>query len=188
MSGKLEQCLKEIEELENSIVDLSRKEVESTNKMVEAGARLKGLHAARWRLIGKQHDSVREMYDCRVERADLRSDLDVKELSLAGLVSDFESGRLKVGAMEQGLGRLHDEIRSLESDLVKGESRIDLLETLLERREGIATGAKAVAEEAAAEDGRFGFVEGILGEVLDVDMRYSRALEAVLGDLSRHRT
>ncbi len=183
-TGMLKESRGRVESLENGLVDLSRKEVEIGNKMTEAGARSKGLHSARARLVFKQNGIAAELFRCRVERAGLINDLEKKAEFQKELASHLESGRSKLRTMEEGLQELDDEIRILEDDLVKGDSRIDLLQSLVSSREGLDAGAKAVMAEAGREGNEFGFVRGVLGECLEVDIKYSRALESVLGEMA----
>jgi chromosome segregation protein len=119
-----------------------------------------------------------------VESALLDRALSQGENLLEGLASDLDSGRFRADVLEKELAGLQELIRSVEAELVKGESRIELLGNMVERREGMTDGAKAVMNEAARDDGRLAFVKGILGEMIDVDVRNSKAVEAVLGDLT----
>jgi len=182
-AAQLATCGEGIEELENSIVDLSRREVSVGNREVEVRAGLRGSHAARRRVVRRQHESVQTLYEHRCASAGLQSKILEKDGNICGLKNELTTGRQKAGALEEGLGELDGEIRTLEAERVKSESRIELLESLLAQREGVGAGAKAVMAEAAREGSSLPFVFGILGELLDVDIEFSKALESVLGDL-----
>jgi len=183
-ANKLRECGDGIEELENSIVDLSRKEVEIGNKRVEATARLKGQHATRWRLVHKQHETARQLAESREEYTELTAGMDLKKGLVDNLAHELATSRRTAATMEAGLGELDGEIRGLEAEKVKVDSRIELLDSLVSSREGVEASARAVLDEASAEGNSLSFVDGILGEMLDVDFTLSKALEAVLGDLA----
>jgi len=183
-TGRLTECVEGIEELENSIVDLSRKEVEIGNKRVEATARLKGQHATRWRLVRKQHEIARQLADGRREHSHVSDGMKVKKELVDTLARELAASRQKASTMEAGLGELEEEIRAAEADKVKVDSRIDLLESLVASREGVEASARTVMDETGEEGSSLSFVKGILGELLDVDFTFSKALEAVLGDLA----
>jgi len=182
-ANTLRECVEGIEELENSIVDLSRKEVEIGNKRVEATARLKGQHATRWRLVQKQHEIAWELGESREENTRLCTEMGLKKELVDTLAGELATSRRTAATMEAGLGELDGEIRALEAEKVKVDSRIELLDSLVASREGVEASARAVLDEAGREGDSLSFVDGILGEMLDVDFTLSKALEAVLGDL-----
>lgn len=168
--------------LESGLYDLNHRDVEVGNKLIEAEARNRGLLGTRHRLVQKQNLIADELFHCRRKCTALWRTITERESERKGLAGDLESGRARAGELERGLSDLREAIRGLEADRVKHESRIELLAALVDRREGVGRGARSVMQEAGREGGSLGFVRGILGELLDVDMKHSRAVEAVLRD------
>ena len=66
------------------------------------------------------------------------------------------------------------------------ESRRSLLQEMQDKQEGVADPVKAVLARAAAHDGEerntFGFVRGLLAELLDTDVEQAAVVEAALGE------
>ena len=181
-SGKVRKEQERRRVLESNLFELNHKDVEVGNKLIEAEARNRGLLATRHRLVQKQNLVADELFHCRKKCAALSRTIVQKEGERRALSVELEAGLARAGELAEDLSHLRDTIRALDSDRVKHESRIELLATMIERREGVGRGVRVVMDEAAREGGGLGFVKGILGERIDVDMEHSRAVEAALED------
>lgn len=172
------------EELKGEAVELARKEVDLKNHTVEAQARFRGSYNGLVRLSSRQNGLALEIADLALQLSITERCLGEKEKERGRLTEHLRERREKVCLMEEGLKCLDDELKDKDGEIIKRESRIELLQTLIERREGVSIGAKAVLEEGGKENSPLSFVRGMLGELLEVDMPHSMALEAALGDVA----
>ena len=62
------------------------------------------------------------------------------------------------------------------------ESRLETLEDLEKRFEGVSSGVQVVLEESGKENGMIDGVYGMVADLIKVDTAYVPAIEAVLGD------
>jgi chromosome segregation protein len=137
--------------------DLSRLDVEETDLRVESE-----------RLAGSRVDAERALAEAQasLERArDERSQLD-----------------MELGAARSEHARLAQELRTREHDLAGLVARLASLEELEAARAGFTEGARVVLAEANGSVDQHGAV----ADWLEVDRRYERPVEALLGDLLQH--
>ena len=101
---------------------------------------------------------------------------------LGDLEQRIEETTAKTGELEKIKNRVETEAKKAESDLNSCRSRLTSLEGLMENFEGYKAGVRTIMRAGDFEPGRQGRVLGILADVIEVEPRYERALEAVLAD------
>jgi chromosome segregation protein len=130
-----------------------------------------------------------EETDLRVESERLAADRLAAEQGAAGVQAALDSTRAERAALEAGLtaaraehATLAHELRTREHDLAGLSGRLRSLEELEAARAGFTEAARVLLAQA---NGR---VEqrGAVADYLEVDRRYERAVEALLGDLLQH--
>ena len=62
------------------------------------------------------------------------------------------------------------------------ESRLETLEDLEKRFEGVSSGVQVVLEESREDNGLICGIHGMVADLIKVDTTYVPAIEAVLGD------
>ena len=62
------------------------------------------------------------------------------------------------------------------------ESRLETLEDLEKRFEGVSSGVQVVLEESRKDNGLINGIHGMVADLIKVDTAYAPAIEAVLGD------
>jgi chromosome segregation protein len=137
--------------------DLSRLDVEETDLRVESE-----------RLAEGRVNAERALTDAQAALERARADRSQLDLELA--------------AARAEQARLAQELRTREHDLAGLVARLASLEELEAARAGFTEGARTVLAEANGSVDQHGAV----ADWLDVDRRYERPVEALLGDLLQH--
>ena len=130
-----------------------------------------------------------EETDLRVESERLSADRIAAEQSAAGVQTALDATRSERAVLEAGLAAARAEhatlaqgLRTREHDLAGLSGRLRSLEELEAARAGFTDAARVLLAQAN------GHVEqrGAVADYLEVDRRYERAVEALLGDLLQH--
>jgi chromosome segregation protein len=82
------------------------------------------------------------------------------------------------GTIRELTGQLA-ELRESRSSLA---SRRDVLQEMHQRHEGVADAVKQALDESREDAGQFGFVAGLLGELVEADLDHAALVEAALGE------
>ena len=114
------------------------------------------------------------------ERKGMVREATAERLTSIDAAIDAASAELKeLGSIK---GRVESDLKSVESELNRCQSRLASLETLTENFEGYQAGVRAVMKAKDFPPRQEGRVLGILADVIQVDPAYERAVEAVLGE------
>jgi chromosome segregation protein len=108
---------------------------------------------------------------------------------MAELKTESDSLILQLTQNESELAQTQSEIASLRSSenslaVIRAEkkSRFEVVNSLLERNEGVDAGTKFILEKKGTEG--FASVKGLLADLLEVDFSFAAAVDAALGPLS----
>ncbi len=172
-----------LEGLESSGREFARREVDTKNKVIESEARLKGTHTELVRMAQRQNTLVDELSNVLFMLSQGESRLEEKERDREALLEKHRQGRDSANTAQEEYAGIQERFRKIESSIIKKESRIELLDSLIKRKEGVAKGVKSVLDEAR-EGAGFPFVKGMLADLLEVDVDHSAALEAALGEIA----
>ena len=182
-------ALRDIEGLEGD-VEVARGEVfAAINAATALRHSIDSASAARERIQeGLSRLDVEET-DLRIESERLAADRIAAEQGVSGVQAAVEATRAERASLEAALGAtraehamLAQELRTREHDLAGLSGRLRSLEELEAARAGFTDAARVLLAQAN------GHVEqrGAVADYLEVDRRYERAVEALLGDLLQH--
>src|SRR5262245_13735106 len=171
-------------------VDQARSEVYAVMNTVTA------LNAALEAAAGQRERAAEAMSRLEIEAADLRTEYErtvaahvAASDSLARAQESLESTSLTRVARESELTAArteHDwrakEMRSREHELAAITARLRSLEELDAHRAGFSDAARMVLVQANGQVGQM----GALADVIEVEPRFERAVEACLGELLQH--
>jgi chromosome segregation protein len=101
---------------------------------------------------------------------------------LQELENSIEETGAKTRELESIKKRVEAEAKKAESELNSCRSRIASLEGLMENFEGYKAGVRTIMRAKDFAPGNQGRVLGILADLIEVEPRYEKALEAVLAD------
>ena len=101
---------------------------------------------------------------------------------LQELENSIEETGSKTKELESIKKRVETEAKKAESELNSCRSRLASLEGLMENFEGYKVGVRTIMRARDFAPGNQGRVLGILADLIEVEPRYERALEAVMAD------
>jgi chromosome segregation protein len=93
-------------------------------------------------------------------------------------VADWE-GQLRLGQM--GVATVEGELREVQRTLAERESRLEVLEALVERGEGLSSGTQSVLKGLDNPEFFKPAISGALAQFIEVEPEYVAAVEAALG-------
>ena len=182
-------ALRDIEGLEGDVETARGEVLAGVNAATALRHSIDSAAAARERMQeGVSRLDVEET-DLRVESERLAADRLAAEQGVSGVQRALEDTRVERVSLETGLAAaraehavLAQELRTREHDLAGLSGRLRSLEELEAARAGFTDAARVLLAQA---NGR---VEqrGAVADYLEVDRRYERAVEALLGDLLQH--
>jgi chromosome segregation protein len=157
-----------------------RSSAESYQKMIEDKEREQARQAS---LLAEARSAAeraeREHAEARGMESSAREDLSAAERAWE------ETGALLAGAVAR-LDAAAEERRRVEGALQASSSRLAALSRLYERKDWTSSGVRAVLRHYHGQGGEAGAAEtgiyGVIGELVDTDAPYERAVEAVLGE------
>jgi len=95
----------------------------------------------------------------------------------AGRERALEESEARVTRANERVAEYSERVRDLSSELAAAESRLDTLEELEASLEGHVPGTRAIVERRGEVHG----VVGVVSNLIDLDERYARALDAAFG-------
>ena len=182
-------ALRDIEGLEGDVESARSEVFAAINAATALRHSIESAGAARERMHEGLSRLDVEQTDLRVEAERLSADRLAAEQGVAGVHAALETTRAERASLEAGLAAaraahatLAQELRTREHDLAGLSGRLRSLEELEAARAGFTEAARVLLAQA---NGR---VEqrGAVADYLEVDRRYERAVEALLGDLLQH--
>jgi chromosome segregation protein len=170
--------------IKSRLLELTTMELDLKNKTVEADAHYHSALGGFIRLTERQNDLSVRIAEAAQNLKLCEAETGSKEKERDKLRTELDEGEKQANRLEEDLCHLDVNIKEMEAELIKRESRIEVLQNLIERKEGVSSGVKAVLNEAGSKDSPLSFVKGMLGELLEVDVAHSAALEAALGGIA----
>ena len=182
-------ALRDIEGLEGDVESARSEVFAAINAATALRHSIESAGAARERMQEGLSRIDVEQADLRVEVERLAADRLAAEHGVAGVHAALEATRAERASLEAGLAAaraahttLAQELRTREHDLAGLTGRLRSLEELEAARAGFTDAARVLLAQA---NGRVQ-QRGAVADYLEVDRRYERAVEALLGDLLQH--
>ncbi|MDR4498186.1 MAG: chromosome segregation protein SMC [Candidatus Scalindua sp.] len=127
---------------------------------------------------------------------EVSSELELLECEMQNLTEQRENVLYSVQQLETRLSKIREQIQVLQQEIESinenintkqqfrssRASRLELLEDLERRYEGVDSGVKVVLEEERKENSSITGICGMVADLIRVDNPYVSAIEAVLGD------
>ena len=173
-----------LEDEKAGIVSLMRRTANFHNEINSHGQFQENLQSTR-QMLDKRSSQIAEELEQMLTAHD---EVTLKLAQVGSLIEAEEQKIVELDAQESDLdGSLRHLSQVLSSAKEKRSglaSRRSLLDELQEKQEGLAEAVKAVlARKIAADDGgTYGFVHGLLAEMIETDVEHARIVESALGD------
>ncbi len=187
--SEFKQCLFEcddlqqkIEESKESVIDILHKESALQNETGSRSAERDTILHRRVKLLQRQETVTSELEQIECVRQNLTEQREE-------ILKTIENLGLRSSQIKERLQAVHREIETLSENLntkqqirSSKESRLEILEDLESRYEGVGVGVKSILEEGKKGDSELTGICGMVADLIRVDRLHVSAIEAVLGD------
>ncbi|MBS1259452.1 MAG: Chromosome partition protein Smc [Candidatus Scalindua arabica] len=186
---KLKQYLYECDVLQQQIdgdkkqvIDMLHRGSSLQNEIGSLSAERDTISNRKTKLLGRQEEISSELERIENERQNLTEQRD-------RVLNKIEDLEVSMSGTNERAVILSAEIQSVDTNINNQqqlrsgkESRLETLEVLEKRFEGVSTGVQVVLEESRKDDGLVRGIHGMVADLIKVDTAYVPAIEAILGD------
>jgi chromosome segregation protein len=173
----LNKIAQEIEQGKSRLLDLMRLVSQTSNRLGAIEIERKNIAGHQGRIGERRRLVVEELAELDANRGQFehklqRTDMDISVLQLQSDRRKREAAEL--GQQIQQIAEQLGQAREQRSGLL---SRQNLLSDLEHRREGVSEGVKSVLRQ---REGKFAFVQGLVADLIRVDVEHAHVIEAAL--------
>jgi len=169
-----------LEDEKSGIIDIVRRTAQLHNELQSISVYRDSLSSQKDRLAGRANSAREELEQLLAEKAQNHARLGDIEKVLGELEESLASQKKK----SEGIGKqiAEDNRRLAQSKEVQSalNSELAILTDMEKRREGLNSAVKSILERRSNQNGKFGYVEGVLADILGTDIEYAAAVEAAL--------
>ncbi len=174
---RLNQLNQQIEQNKAAVLDLMRKLAAVGSRLGAIEIERKNLHNQQQRQSDRQQVVVAEIEQLEAGRLELQSRLDSAIAHIADQQTKFEAKRSESAALGKQISRITEQLGSAREHRSGLLSRQKLLKDMEAKREGVSEGVKSVLRQ---RDKTFAFIQGLVADVLQVDVEHAHVIEAAL--------
>lgn len=172
----------QIDENKKQVIDILQRGSSLQNEVGSLSAERDTIGNRRAKLVRRQEEITSELERIECEKQFLTEQRDKVLSRIEGLEASLAGTNEQVKVLNaeiQSIGNIINERQQLRS---RKESRLETLEDLEKRFEGVSSGVQVILEEYRKDDGLLGGIHGMVADLIKVDTAYVAAIEAVLGD------
>ena len=171
-----------IDENKKQVIDMLHKGSSLQNEIGSLSAERDTIGNRKTKLLKRQEEISSELELIEHERQGLTEQrnrvlnkIEDLEVSMSGTNEQVKALNAEVQAVDININN-QQQLRS------RKESRLETLEDLEKRFEGVSSGVQVVLEESRKDNGSVSGIHGMVADLIKVDTAYVPAIEAVLGD------
>ncbi|MBN2594358.1 MAG: chromosome segregation protein SMC [Sedimentisphaerales bacterium] len=170
----------QLEDEKSGIIDIVRRTAQLHNEVQSISVYRNNLSSQKDRLAGRVQTARAELEDLLAEKARHNARLDDIEKVLSDLNKSLESKRKNSEDVEGSLAE--DNMRLANSKEARSalNSELAILTDMEKRCEGLKPSVKSILQNRSLENNRFDYVEGMLADIIEANVEYASAIEAVL--------
>ncbi|MDP6924954.1 MAG: chromosome segregation protein SMC [Candidatus Scalindua sp.] len=172
----------QIEDNKKQVIDMLHRGSSLQNEVGSLSAERDTIGNRRSKLQKRQEEVSAELERIEYERRNLTEQRDRVLGKIEGLEQSLTGTNEQIKVLNSEIQAVGDSINSLQQLQSRKESRLETLEDLEKRFEGVSSGVQVVLEESGKEEGKISGVHGMVADLIKVDTAYVPAIEAVLGD------
>jgi len=172
----------QIEENKKQVIDMLHKGSSLQNEIGSLSAERDTIGNRRNKLLKRQEEISSELERIEYEKQGLAEQRDKLLGKIENLEACLSGTNEKIKVLNAGIQSVDNDINNQQQLKSRKESRLETLEDLEKRFEGVSSGVQAVLEESKKDNGLISGIHGMVADLIKVDAAYVFAIEAVLGD------
>jgi chromosome segregation protein len=170
----------QLEDEKSGIIDIVRRTAQLHNEVQSISVYRNNLSSQKDRLAGRAQTARAELEELLTEKAQHNARLDDIEKVLGELKDNLESKRKSTEELEFSLAEDSKRLARSKEAASALNSELSILTDMEKRCEGLKPGVKSILQNRSVENSRFDYVEGMLADIIEADVEYANAVEAVL--------
>jgi len=170
----------ELEDEKSGIIDIVRRTAQLHNEVQSISVYRNNLSSQKDRLAGRAETARTELEELLTEKAQLGARLGDIEKVLGELKDSLETKRKKTEELEESLTADNKRLAHGKEAKSALNSELAILTDMEKRCEGLKPGVKSILQNRSVENNRFDYVEGMLADIIEADIEFANAVEAVL--------
>jgi chromosome segregation protein len=170
----------QLEDEKSGIIDIVRRTAQLHNEIQSISVYRNNLSSQKDRLAGRAQTARAELEELLTEKARHNARLDDIEKVLSDLNYSLESKRKNSEQLDESLAGDNKRLANSKEARSALNSELTILTDMEKRCEGLKPGVKSILQNRSLENNRFDYVEGMLADIIEADIEYANAVEAVL--------
>ena len=170
----------QLEDEKSGIIDMVRRTAQLHNEVQSISVYRNNLSSQKDRLAGRAETARAELEELLTEKAQQGARLGDIEKVLSDLNNSLESKRKNSEDIEESLTEDNKRLAHSKEARSALNSELAILTDMEKRCEGLKPGVKSILQNRSVENNRFDYVEGMLADIIEADVEYANAVEAVL--------
>jgi chromosome segregation protein len=170
----------QLEDEKSGIIDIVRRTAQLHNELQSISVYRNNLSSQKDRLAGRARTARAELEDLLTEKAQHNARLSDIEKVLAELKDSLESKRRSLDEIDQSVSADGKRLAHNKEARSALNSELTVLTDMEKRREGLKAGVKSILQQRSVENHQFDYVRGVLADIIEADVQYANAVEAVL--------
>ncbi len=170
----------QLEDEKSGIIDIVRRTAQLHNEVQSISVYRNNLSSQKDRLTGRAQTARDELEKLLTEKAQQAARLDDIEKVLEELKDSLESKRKSSEEIDRSIAADGKSLANCKETRSALKSELAILADMEKRREGLKAGVKSILQNRSIDGERFGYVEGMLADIIEADVEYASAVEAAL--------
>jgi len=170
----------QLEDEKSGIIDIVRRTAQLHNEVQSITVYRNNLSSQKDRLAGRAESARAELEELLTEKAQHNARLDDIEKVLSDLNNSLESKRKSSEQLDESLAEDNKRLANSKEARSALNSELAILTDMEKRCEGLKPGVKSILQNRSLENNRFDYVEGMLADIIEANVEYVNAVEAVL--------
>jgi chromosome segregation protein len=180
VSAECRSLESQLEDEKSGIIDIVRRTAQLHNEVQSISVYRDNLSNQKDRLAGRAETARAELKDLLTEKAQHNARLGDIEKVLGELEHNLQSKRRNADEIEESLKADHSQLVHSKEAASALNSELAILSDMEKRCEGLNPAVRSILQSRSFEDGRFTYVEGMLADIIEADVKYANAVEAAL--------
>ncbi|HEY0008505.1 MAG TPA: chromosome segregation protein SMC [Tepidisphaeraceae bacterium] len=173
---KHNELLKQIDNDKQLILDAMRRGAQVNNRLSSIEIERKNIASLQQRQGDRRRQIVSDIESAEAQAAELTTRIKETLTQIAERQAEHEAHKQQAGALSQQIKTVTEQLGTAKEQRSGLLSRQKILREMEARSEGVSDAVKKVLKDKE----KFGFVRGIVADLLRVDVEHAKAIEAAL--------